>query len=802
MAEDPRKKEELLTATAAGKPVQDRVATVQAARSIYRKLHDANSADAYRRDRIKGQVDGKPPWDPDLLAEKGLGYITNVNFLELRAVLDDRAGRRFSSYYEVPALVRVRQNFKYDQTKPQLPFSSVIEEEFTRLLKEDWSGFYPLLDLVGREADSYGYGVALFPDEWDWRPKAFHTSMFMPDPSAGLDPERLPLFCLHDKLTAGELFRYIDDEDLAKDSGWNVSAIRRLLVDVYVSGEKQDDGRGDLQGTAWESLEQHYRNNDFFYQSREFDPIEIVHIVYQQVGSRRVAHKMFPRLERPENDAFIFSDPERYGSMSQALWLLPYNYGDGYLKSCRGIASYMEQHCDMSNRFLGRAMDAGMTAASLLVQPTSSMAKDKLQVVRAGILTVIDPGLQMQQQNFSPRIGDILTLRRVSSDLVQNNTRESKDYAEDPAANQQPVSAAEIQDKASRASRGENQQTVFYSKHLQVLYREMFRRITNPDMVLSETDYPGKDYALVFIRRCAERGVPVELLLDLDNWRIMAVKPIGGGSPQARQQALTNMMQVRNEYDERGRKELIREYTAAQTSYEELDRFAPLQNRDEIGSNEHSIAALENASFGSGIQIPAGSDQVHVIHFKSHSQQILQMLQAIEEQGPQAVDPQRGMLYIGAALPNMEQHLQYLQLEPTRKAFVQEGVKILRQASALYDQFKAAVEKAQQEQAKLEQEREEQLQDSERRALTAEQQVELAKAEMKTQVDALKVQSLNAMRAQKTAEQLRVNADRAANELRLKAERQAADIEMDRAKAEADIDIKRRKSDSGGPPKK
>ena len=797
MADDLSKKEELQSVTASGRPAADRIESIEAARAIYQKLHDHHSADAYRRDRIKGQIDGKPPYNPDLLSEKGLGYVTNVNFLELRAVLDDRAARRFSSYYEVPTLIRVLANFKFDQAQPPPPYAAILEEEFTRLLKEDWSGFYPLLDLVGRDADAYGYGVALFPDEWDWRPRAFHMSMFLPDPQSGLDPERIPLFCMHDEFSAGDLFRHIEDEERAEESGWDVAAVRRLLVALYRGDEKQDDGRGDLQGTAWESLSQRYRNNDPFYQEHEFDQVKVVHIVYQQVGSQRVAHKIFPRAQLHGGDAFLFQDPERYDSMQQALWLLPYNYGDGYLKSCRGIASYMEQHFDMSNRFLGRAMDAGMTAATLLVQPANAMAKDKLQVVRAGILTVVDSALNMQQQTFAPKSGDILTLRRVSSDLVQNNTRESKDYSEDPAANQQPVSAAEVQDKAARAARGESQQTVFYSKHLQVLYREIFRRLTEPGIVLSDADYPGKGQALLFVRRCVERGVPLELLLDHENWRIMAVKPIGGGSPQARQLALNNLMQIRGELDERGRSELVREYVAAQTSYEELDRFKPLQNRDELGSNEHSVAALENAAFASGTQIPCGSDQVHVIHFKSHASQIVQMLQVEQEQGIEALDFQRGLLYLGAAMPNMEQHLRFLQAEPTRKAFVQEGVEVLRQAAALYERLSVRMRKAQEEQAKLEEERAAQLQDAEGRALTAEAQVDLAKAEMDAHVKALGQQSLNNMRVMKTQDQLRNNAARTAAELRLKAEKQAAELALEAEKARAKLELERGKARTG-----
>ena len=790
---DAKQDHELQTVTKSGAPARDRITTVEAARATYRRIYDSMAQEAFRRDRIKGQIDGHPPWDQEKLEELGLGYVTNVNYLELRAALDDRAARRFSSYYDVPFLVRVQQNFRYDQSKPEQPYPSIIAEEFTRLLKEDWSGFHPLLDLVGRESDAYGYGVALFPNEWDWRPKAFHTSMFFPDPNSKLDPDEIPLFCLHDEFSAGDLFRFIDNPDVATSAGWNVLAVRKLLIRLFVARESQDDGHGDQQGTSWESVEQHYRNNDFLFQSREFDQVKVVHLLYTQVADRKVGHKIFPRATQ-DADEFLFSDVGEFARMSNALWLLPYNYGDGYLRSCRGIASYLEQHCDSSNRFLGQAMDAGKTAASLLVQPKSAVARDRLNVVRMGILTLIDKDLDLQQQNFQPKIGDILTLRRVSSDIVQNNTRETKDYAEDPSANQQPVSAAEINAKVSRSARGENQQTVFYSKHLQTLYREIFRRLVNPDVILSEADTPGKELALVFVRRCVERGVPLELLLNQDNWRIMAVKPVGGGSPQARQQALTNLMQpaVYGGLDERGRREVLREYVAAQTSYEELDRFAPLQNRDEIASNEHSVAALETAAFASGTSVPAGSDQVHTIHFKSHAQPLVEMVKAIQEQGIGAVDVQRGMMYLSAALPNMQGHLQYLQLDPTRKNFVQEGVQILRQGTQLYDLFRKKLMKDRQDAAQREADRDAQVKDAEARALTAEQQVELAKAEMNTRVAAMKVQSLNEMRLRKTSEQLSIDAARAQHEMRLREERQAAELALEEQKVQADISRKAR----------
>ena len=795
----PEIKREASAVTVSGRPASDRVATVEAARDIYQKLSEHALGDAERRFRIKGQIDGRPPYNPDKLAEMGLGYITNVNFLELRAALDDRASRRFSSYYEVPQLVSVKMTAPYDPASDMPDHGKVVAEEFTRLLKEDWDGFYPLLDLVGRESDSYGLGVAMFADEFDWRPEERHVSNFFPDPNAKIDLSKLSMFCYNGSFRVGELFRSIADEKAASAAGWNVPAVRDLLVRLYVKKETANgvDG-GPLHGNAWEELEQRYRNNDFAIQVDELRDVDVAHVVYTQVDTGEVGHKILARSESVP-DVFLFEAPRRFKKMQNVLWCLPFNYGDGYIKSCRGIASYIEQHSDLSNRYLGSAFDAGRTASTLLVQPKNPAGYDRLTVVRQGILTVVDHRLEIQQSSFQPRINDLIALRRVSSELMQNNTRETKDMPEDPDYNPQPRTAEEIRDIASRNTRGENSQAVFYAIQLQKLYREIFRRLTNPDYILSDYPYPGVDLALLFLRRCAERGVPLEMLLDLDAWRVLAVKPVGGGSPQARNDALGNMMQIRGEFDEKGRREIIRDYAASQVGYDNVDRYYPAATRDSTETNEHSIAALETSDFYSGSQGVVGSDQNHVIHFSVHAQPVQQIAQAVAEQGVEAVDPQKAVSFLSAALPHIESHLNLLGKEPTRRDFVAQGVELLKQGIKALDECKKFVERQQAEQQKLQEEQAGQLADAQAKSFSAEQQLELAKAQMKQEVEVLKQQSLNGMRATKTQEQMRINAERVANDTRLKAERQAADIEMLRQKTEAEVAAKQRKSEQSGP---
>jgi len=788
---------EVQTATSAGRPVADRITTIEAARAIYAKLREKSFEDAERRLRIKGQIDGRPPYNPAKLKELGLGYLTNVNFLELRAMLDDRAARRFSSYFEVPELIQAKQVANVDPASDAPNYGMVVAEEFTKLLKEDWEGFAPLMDLVGREADEYGFGVAMFPDEWDWRPEERHVSNFFPDPNAKVDLTKMSMFCYNGTFKPTELFERISDPALAAQAGWNVPAVRKLLVRLFVKKENAHDPFGQQHGNPWEEIEQRFRNNDTTVQIEELRDIEVVHLVYAQVDDGEVGHKIFSRAEG-EKDEFLFEAPRRYKSMRNALWCLPFNYGDGYLRSCRGIASYIEQHCDLSNRYLGSAFDAGRTASTLLVQPTNPAGYDRLQIVRQGILTVVDHRLTIQQSSFQPRINDLIALRRVSSELMQNNTRELKYMPEDPSFNPQPKTAEEVRELSSRFARGEQSQTVFYAAQLQKLYREIFRRLTNPEYLLSNVDRPGLGLALGFAIRCVERGVPLELLLDYDQWRILAVKPIGGGSPQARNSALMDMMQLRGEADEKGRREILRDYAASRVGYDYVDRYFPPKTRDSISTNEHSIASLETSDFYSGAQGVVGSDQNHVIHFTVHAQPVQQVAQAIEEQGIEAIDPQRAIPLLSAALPHMEQHLQYLQREPTRKDFVRQGVEVLKGGVKALDECKRAVEKMQEAQAKLEQEQAEKLGQAEQRAFTAEQQLELAKAQMKQEVEVQKQASLNAMRAMKTQDQMRINADRAASDIRLKSERQAAELELMRRKTEAEVEAKRAKTKSPG----
>lgn len=91
--------------TDSGRPVKQRISSILAARAVYDSFKQGSTDEALRRARLKGHIDGNSPFDQAELDELGMGGRTNVNFLEMRAILDSRAGSHHELFAEVPALI-------------------------------------------------------------------------------------------------------------------------------------------------------------------------------------------------------------------------------------------------------------------------------------------------------------------------------------------------------------------------------------------------------------------------------------------------------------------------------------------------------------------------------------------------------------------------------------------------------------------------------------------------------------------------------------------------------------------------
>lgn len=795
-------KDSLKTVTESGQPVKERISSVKAARELYKKFKEADFDAALLRARWKGMVDGNPPYNQTELDELGLGCITNVNFLEARAILDQKAGASFELLFEVPTLIEAKQVKWLDPQQPAADWGGVIAEEFTKLLF-DWTGFTVNVDKARREADQNGIGVMIWRDEWDWRPKAFSRGCYLPEPMSELDLETHNLFYLRDSVSAGQLYKWaVEDEEAAEKGGWDPKAVRDLLVRVYVD-EAQTNSTDRAQTSEWESLQQKIRLGDWTTEIKEIEKVRIAHMLVREIDTGEVSHYVFPEDEIPGDETpgkvgtpetFLFKKLRRFKSMAQVLWLLPYNYGDGYLKSVRGLAGMIESHCDLSNRYLGRVFDAGFTSASLLLQPDGAMDMSKLQLIRMGIMTIIPPGLQAVQSTFQPQIAPMVQLRDLSISIMRNNTGVWRQHPELFAESGPQKTARQVVEEAGKEARMEKINVAFEYNQMQLLYREMFRRATNLDYLSSAVDRPGRDEARKFVSRCVLRGVPIEVLTDPEAWDIYATQAIGQGSWGVKMDITNQILGIRGLLDEPGQRNALRDWLAVRAGQRNVDRYASLINRDKIPTNETSFASMENNDMAEGSPVVVGSDQTHAIHLYQHLDPISQVIQAVLETKGEGLDMQKAMNILRQGLPHAEQHMQYLAADPKRKALVDEVAKVIKSGVEVYKFLEKRAEAA----AKMQQQ-----QDAANQQVVAEAQQQLGsgdlqlkakKLELDYMLDLKKQEATAALRSQKTAELLAMRKAEQDQRLAMDAERMARELEIKARSVDAEIEQKRAKS--------
>ena len=784
---------ELQTVTATGGAVSRRLATPAAARSIYQNMLDEDMRGGARhRAIIQGMIDGNPPYNDAELKELGLGHVNNVNFLTMRANLDSRAASGHELFAEVPTLIECKPLHVVEKNPDIHHYCAIIAEEFTDMVM-NWDGFLPAMDMVWRDSDAYGLGVGVFTNEWDWRIKAFRRGNLLVDPKASVEIDRNEVILVRDELTVSDVFAKLEKEEASRSRGWKVGPLKDLMVQTFREGAGTSD-TDKYQRSTWESIQQMARNNDPDYQQRQFDRIRVIHFFVREVsGERKISHLILPELA--SFTQFLYEGHDKFDAMAEVIWWMPYNYGDGYIRSVRGVASYMMQHEDLSNRFLCRVFDAGFLGSSLLVQPRTQMDLSRLQMMQVGPLTIVPPELNIQQSSFQPQLAPLLQLRKVSEEVMKNNTGTYRQHNEAVDRDVQKT-ARQVMEESSKEARYEKAAIAARYTHLDKLYREMFRRVCRKD-IQSDTDglFEGSAEAREFMRRCQERNVPRDFIMKWnENFRVVAYRSIGLGSLGVKYDITAQIFQMSGAFDEHGKREALREAVAARVGYRHVDRFVARLDRDQVSSNESSIAMLEFNDIEEGSPVQVGSDQLHKVHILVFAQRLLPILQNTQQ--GQTPDPVKDFRTVQLALQHIGEHVQHIAQDPRYKAFLEQLKPFFQQVQEALQILQQAAKRLLQAQQQQQQQQEEVVANAQKIQQDRELEAKVFEIQRKYELEAMKQQSLNAMRAQKTQEQMEIAQTRSQAEIARKAERQAAEIEIAAHRADADIAIKQAQAGS------
>lgn len=652
-------------------PQPSRLKNVKSAHSVYQTLRKADEKSATNRARIQAIFDGVAPYDQALLRSTGQASRTNLNWGEANRYLDVAVAGYVDLINSVDTMVQVVSTV--GELEDKMYSETVIAEEATRTIRS-WPEFHLNYLRLINEFVIHGVGITMFPGD-DFRFRVTGLGNFFVPRQTPASEHSCEVACFRDDLMLHELYDPIRDEAKAEEMGWNVKAVKGVMMKCASTD------RPNTPFTDWEVLQNEVKNNDVYYGIRS-NTVPIVHTFAREFDGT-VSH--YIHCETDATD-FLFKYPSRFQNPESAYLFFANGVGtNGTLHSIRGLGQKLFAHIQTSNRLRSQAVDAAMLASTIMIQPESQRSLDELSLQYYGPYTVLSPNVKITEKAV-PNLSN--SVMPIISELAQTAERNLDFYSTIGAASgSQYRSSAQVSAELEAATRLNGSTLNLFYNSWRRLLREMIRRIANGD----RTDPAIRE----FFKRCAERGVDRATILKLDFDRTSAVKALGAGNASARVAALADLDSVMPMLDESGRKNLIFDRVAARVGYESARRYAePVA--EQAPNTDVKLAKLENSLMALGQPVEINPNDLHGSHFSTHAPEIQQILAGLES----------GQIDGAAIMPILEQlhthtaqHVQLLSGDPNAQPLAAAARELIANSEAVLMNLMRAQQKAERDQA-------------------------------------------------------------------------------------------------------
>ena len=340
--------------------------------------------------------------------------------------------------------------------------------------------------------------------------------------------------------------------------------------------------------------------------------------------------------------------------------LFSYGVGtNGTLHSVRGLGHRIFNHIQTSNRLRCQMIDSAMLGGSVMIQPESERALQKLSFQMFGPYSILSPDAKVIEKAV-PNLSNAMTpaVQMIEEQLALNVDNSSTyGMRSSPYRNE-----LQVEHDLSVASRLTGSTlNLFYAAWSRLL-REVVRRVIERAL-----DPLNKDPRLAdFVRRCAERGVTPDVLRTVDTASTIAVRAIGAGSAANRLMALRELNNLSGSFDDVGRRNLIRDMVAERVGVDLAERYAPADPEPRMTSDA-KIADLENDALMSGRAVEVLDGEMHGQHMRRHAPVLAETLGQIQEG---LVDPVDTITSVMNLYDHVAAHMGYLARDPAAQAEV------------------------------------------------------------------------------------------------------------------------------------
>lgn len=641
-----------------GKPPKSRVGCASQARQFVERLRYDEEQRSSRRTKIQGLLDGNQPWSPKTLRDKQQGHRTNFNLREGEGAVEAAKTPYYDLVFEVPRFADITLDLYEEDREINLEWGNIIADEYHETL-DRWDDFDRITQLHQWEMVVFGIGPVFWPHELDWRSEAIKVGRVLVPYRTKASVEKLEVVVVLHDYNCTTLFKLTENESASKSQGWDVKLVKQEIMDAH-NQQWWPTGRAN----SWERYQRAYRAGDIFHGSGQSEIVKVASLFVKEF-SGKISHYIIGStpdiaekaddvtdLDNEKETGYLFKKKDRFESFSQIICPFFFDTGpDGTWHSIKGLGPKIFDFCDYSNRTFCQMSDGAIIGSGITLETQDANSLQETQLILLGGATVVGPGYKVVQTRIAESLNGSLMLRREAQNTMQSNTGS---YKQRVAGENQEPTLGQAQLNAQQQALLSKGAVNRYYNNLDKWHKETLRRLLD-NRINKKT--PGGEEALDFRERCIKRGVPEEVL-DFDHiCRVKAVRSLGYGSPQMRDIATKELVQLMPMFDEVSKNNALRARVSAIPGVGQamVDLYVPSINKKKQPEDHVWDAVVENNALRTlGGEVVVTARQNQPTHFQVHFSDVMEHVKQMQtsDEAPHDV-----LIHMEQAGPHLRQHL-------------------------------------------------------------------------------------------------------------------------------------------------
>jgi hypothetical protein len=222
---------------------------------------------SYKRARVNGLIDGRPPYKASKLREAGRADACNTNWGRARSYMESGAGNFYDLFSEAPSYLTVITS--YGTPEQREAWSNEISGAADTVLRESEVWDYEMQLSIDNMV-LHGCGPMLFENCDNALPKAFLCGDLKVPEFSKSDTKYWDAGMVQATYYPPELYRFIRNEKYAEAVGWDVEHTKRVIA--YAMGYRTEAGIN----YEWEFYQQELKNNSLNY----YDDSKIIRLAH------------------------------------------------------------------------------------------------------------------------------------------------------------------------------------------------------------------------------------------------------------------------------------------------------------------------------------------------------------------------------------------------------------------------------------------------------------------------------------------------------------------------------------------